>query len=331
MGQSQFVSRYTADAMVLAAQKLMDGDLVAFPTETVYGLGADATNEMAIAKIYAAKGRPADHPLIVHVHSMQAMGDWADEIPAFAIALARDFWPGPMTLILNRSKLAQDFITGGQNSVGIRVPDHVVALALLNAFHGLGGKGIAAPSANRFGHVSPTTAQAVKDELASFLNEQDQILDGGPCTVGVESTIIDCTGDVPKILRPGAITAEMITSSTGLEVASSADSNNLDDQSSEKIRVSGSLEAHYAPAAVVLLDQQPLAGQGFIAPATTATPDGVIRLASPTNDVEFAQTLYASLRKADELDLSHVVIEQPTGTGIAVAIRDRLMRAANGR
>jgi L-threonylcarbamoyladenylate synthase len=308
--------------MVLAAQKLMDGDLVAFPTETVYGLGADATNEMAIAKIYAAKGRPADHPLIVHVHSMAAMGDWADEIPAFAIALARDFWPGPMTLILNRSSLAQDFITGGQNSVGIRVPDHVVALALLSAFHGQGGKGIAAPSANRFGHVSPTTAQAVRDELGSYLNEQDQILDGGPCTVGVESTIIDCTSDVPKILRPGAITAEMITTSTGLEAL---------DSTGTLIRTSGLLDAHYAPAAQVLLDQQPLAGQGFIALATTTTPQDVIRLASPNNDVEFAQSLYASLRKADELGLSHVVIEQPTGSGIAVAIRDRLMRAANGR
>jgi L-threonylcarbamoyladenylate synthase len=308
--------------MVLAAQKLMDGDLVAFPTETVYGLGADATNQTAIAKIYAAKGRPADHPLIVHVHSMAAMGDWADEIPTFAIALARDFWPGPMTLILNRSSLAQDFITGGQNSVGIRVPDHVVALALLSAFHGLGGKGVAAPSANRFGHVSPTTAQAVKDELGSYLNEQDQILDGGPCAVGVESTIIDCTGDVPKILRPGAITAEMITASTGLEAL---------DSTGTLIRTSGSLDAHYAPAAQVLLDQQPLPGQGFIALVTTATPQDVIRLASPNNDVEFAQSLYASLRKADELGLSHVVIEQPTGSGIAVAIRDRLMRAANGR
>jgi L-threonylcarbamoyladenylate synthase len=328
MGQSQFVSKCTADAMVLAAQKLMDGHLVAFPTETVYGLGADATNERAIAKIYAAKGRPADHPLIVHVHSMQAMGDWAEEIPAFAITLARDFWPGPMTLIFKRSSLAQDFITGGQNSVGIRVPDHVVALALLNAFHGLGGKGVAAPSANRFGHVSPTTAQAVKEELGSYLNEQNQILDGGPCTVGVESTIIDCTGDVPKILRPGAITAEMITASTGLEVALSTDSSNSE---SEDIRVSGSLDAHYAPAALVLLDQQPLAGQGFIALATTTTPQDVIRLASPNNDVEFAQFLYASLRKADELGLSHVVIEQPIGSGIAIAIRDRLKRAAKGR
>jgi L-threonylcarbamoyladenylate synthase len=307
--------------MVLAAQKLMAGHLVAFPTETVYGLGADATSKEAVAKIYAAKGRPADHPLIVHVHSMQAIGDWAEEIPTFAIDLARDFWPGPMTLILNRSSLASDFITGGQNSVGIRVPDHVVALALLNAFHGLGGKGIAAPSANRFGHVSPTTAQAVKDELGSYLQEQDQIIDGGPCTVGVESTIIDCTGDRPKILRPGAITAEMITATTGLEVLDSVGT---------LIRTSGSLDAHYAPAAIVLLDQQPKAGQGFIALATTPTPKDVIRLASPNNDVEFAQILYASLRKADELGLSHVVIEQPTGSGIAVAIRDRLMRAANG-
>jgi L-threonylcarbamoyladenylate synthase len=308
--------------MVLAAQKLMAGHLVAFPTETVYGLGADATSKEAVAKIYAAKGRPADHPLIVHVHSMQAIGDWAEEIPTFAIDLARDFWPGPMTLILNRSSLASDFITGGQNSVGIRVPDHVVALALLNAFHGLGGKGIAAPSANRFGHVSPTTAQAVKDELGSYLQEQDQIIDGGPCTVGVESTIIDCTGNTPKILRPGAITAEMITASTGLEVLDSVGT---------LIRTSGSLDAHYAPAAIVLLDQQPKAGQGFIALATTPTPKDVIRLTSPNNDVEFAQTLYESLRKADELGLTHVVIEQPTGTGIAVAIRDRLMRAANGR
>jgi L-threonylcarbamoyladenylate synthase len=311
--------------MVLAAQKLKDGHLVAFPTETVYGLGADATNKTAVAQIYAAKGRPAEHPLIVHVHSMQAMGDWAEDIPTYAIDLARNFWPGPMTLILNRSSLAQDFITGGQNSVGIRVPDHVVALALLNAFYAIGGKGVAAPSANRFGHVSPTTAQAVKDEIGSYLQEQDQILDGGPCTVGVESTIIDCTGDMPKILRPGAITAEMISTSTGLDVADSADSN------TEKIRVSGSLEAHYAPAALVLLDQQPTTGQGFIALATTPTPKDVVRLASPNNDVEFAQNLYASLRKADELGLSHVVIEQPTGSGIAVAIRDRLMRAANGR
>jgi L-threonylcarbamoyladenylate synthase len=233
-----------------------------------------------------------------------------------------------MTLVLKRSPLAQDFITGGQDSVAVRVPDHVVALALLEAFNAAGGKGVVAPSANRFGHVSPTTAQAVSDELSHHLSADDQILDGGPCTVGVESTIIDCTGSSPTILRPGAITAQMIKESTGLDVVASADSNNA---GNENIRVSGSLEAHYAPAAQVLLDQTPQSGQGFIAMATTTTPVGVIRLASPNDDVEFAQSLYASLRKADELGLSHVVIEQPQGAGIAIAIRDRLMRAANGR
>jgi L-threonylcarbamoyladenylate synthase len=328
MSQSQFVSKCTVNALSIAAQSLNSGHLVAFPTETVYGLGANATDATAVAKIYAAKARPTDHPLIVHIHSIQAMGDWAEDIPAYAIALARDFWPGPMTLVLKRSPLAQDFITGGQDSVAVRVPDHVVALALLEAFNAVGGKGVVAPSANRFGHVSPTTAQAVSEELSNYLSVDDQILDGGPCAVGVESTIIDCTGDVPKILRPGAITAQMITESTGLEVVTPTDSSNA---AKENIRVSGSLEAHYAPAAKVLLDQTPTAGQGFIAIATTATPDGVIRLASPNNDVEFAQTLYASLRKADELGLSHVVIEQPQGTGIAIAIRDRLKRAANGR
>jgi L-threonylcarbamoyladenylate synthase len=328
MSQSQFVSKCTVDALSVAAKSLISGHLVAFPTETVYGLGANATDRGAVAKIYAAKARPTDHPLIVHIHSMQAMGDWAEDIPAYAIALARDFWPGPMTLVLKRSTLAQDFITGGQDSVAVRVPDHVVALALLEAFNAAGGKGVVAPSANRFGHVSPTTAQAVSEELSNYLSADDQILDGGPCTVGVESTIIDCTGSVPKILRPGAITAQMITESTVLDVAAPTESSN---ESNENIRVSGSLEAHYAPAAKVLLDQTPQAGQGFIAIATTATPEGVIRLASPNNDVEFAQSLYASLRKADELGLSHVVIEQPQGAGIAIAIRDRLMRAANGR
>jgi L-threonylcarbamoyladenylate synthase len=328
MSQSQFVSKCTVDALFEAAQSLLAGHLVAFPTETVYGLGANATDKAAVAKIYAAKARPTDHPLIVHIHSMQAMGDWAEDIPAYAIALARDFWPGPSTLVLKRSLLAQDFITGGQDSVAVRVPDHAVALALLEAFSAVGGKGVVAPSANRFGHVSPTTAQAVSDDLSSYLSTDDQILDGGRCAVGVESTIIDCTGDSPKILRPGAITAQMIKESTGLDVVTPTDSK---DKAKDKIRVSGSLEAHYAPAAKVLLDQPPQAGQGFIAIATTTTPEGVIRLASPNDDVEFAQSLYASLRKADELSLSHVVIEQPQGAGIAIAIRDRLMRAANGR
>ena len=323
MSQSQFESKCTVDALSVAAQSLMAGHLVAFPTETVYGLGANATDEAAVAKIYAAKARPTDHPLIVHIHSMQAMGDWAEDIPAYAIALARDFWPGPMTLVLKRSLLAQDFITGGQDSVAVRVPDHVVALALLEAFNTVGGKGVVAPSANRFGHVSPTTAQAVIDELSNYLSPDDLILDGGPCTVGVESTIIDCTGDAPKILRPGAITAQMITESTGLDVVGV-----VDGMDGSVIRVSGSLESHYAPVAIVVLDQSPRAGQGFIAMENVATPEGVLRLAAPKTHDEFARILYETLRKADELKLQLVVVAQPLGDGIAVAIRDRLMRAA---
>ena len=204
------MSKCSADVLSGAAANLLAGNLVAFPTETVYGLGADACNADAVARIYSVKGRPADHPLIVHVATIDAMGDWAAEVPEYAIALARDFWPGPMTLIMKRSSLAGDFVTGGQDTVGIRVPAHPVALGLLEAFALVGGRGVAAPSANRFGNVSPTTAQAVADELNDYLGEMDQILDGGACDVGVESTIIDCTGEVPRILRPGAVTVAMI-------------------------------------------------------------------------------------------------------------------------
>ena len=312
--------------MQKAAQTLLKGNLVAFPTETVYGLGADALNKQAIARVYQVKGRPEDHPLIVHIHSMQVMGQWVDDVPEYAIVLARNFWPGPMTLIFKRSSLAQDFITGGQDTVGIRVPNHTVALALLEAFHNLGGRGVAAPSANRFGHVSPTTAKAVSDELTQYLQPEDQIMDGGPCSVGVESTIIDCTGDVPRILRPGAITEEMIKESTGLSAIMTKNS-----EEPKNIRVSGSLEKHYAPAAKVLLDQTPVAGQGFIAPSRRVTPTGVTRLAAPKNADEFARDLYTALRKADELGLQEVVVEQPIGDGIAIAIRDRLLRASKGR
>jgi L-threonylcarbamoyladenylate synthase len=304
-----------------AAGVLMSGGLVAFPTETVYGLGADACNAAAVARIYSVKGRPADHPLIVHVASMDALGDWAADVPAYAIALARDYWPGPMTLVLVRSELAGDFITGGQDTVGVRVPNHPVALGLLEAFARAGGKGVAAPSANRFGNVSPTTAQAVSDELSDGLATSDVILDGGACAVGVESTIIDCTGDVPKILRPGAITEEMIEQSTGLDVF---------DADGVAIRVSGSLESHYSPIAKVVLDQSPVAGQGFIAMADVATAAGVIRLAAPTTHDEFARILYSALRAADEQGLSTVVVAQPGGNGIAIAIRDRLGRASFG-
>jgi len=305
-----------------AAGVLMNGGLVAFPTETVYGLGADACNASAVARIYSVKGRPTDHPLIVHVASMDALGDWADDVPAYAIALARDYWPGPMTLVVHRSSLAGDFITGGQDTVGVRVPNHPVALGLLEAFARAGGKGVAAPSANRFGNVSPTTAQAVSDELSDYLADGDLILDGGSCAVGVESTIVDCTGHVPKILRPGAITQEMIEHSTGLDVV---------DADGVAIRVSGSLESHYSPIAKLVLDQFPIVGQGFIAMADVASGAGVIRLASPTTHDEFARVLYSALRAADEQGLATVVVQQPQGDGIAIAIRDRLARAAKGR
>jgi L-threonylcarbamoyladenylate synthase len=312
--------------MADAAANLLAGGLVAFPTETVYGLGADACNADAVARIYSAKDRPADHPLIVHVASMDGLGDWADDVPGYAISLARDFWPGPMTLVVKRSGLAGDFVTGGQDTVGVRVPDHPVALGLLEAFVRAGGKGVAAPSANRFGNVSPTTAQAVSDELGDYLAEGDQIIDGGPCEVGVESTIIDCTGDAPKILRPGAITAQMIAESTGLEVVGQASDGATVD--SNAIRVSGSLEAHYAPAATVVLDQSPIAGQGFIAMADVVAGEGVVRLAAPKTHDEFARVLYSALRDADEQGIATVVVEQPMGDGIAVAIRDRLKRAS---
>jgi L-threonylcarbamoyladenylate synthase len=321
MSSGEFVSNCTADSLAQAAQLLKDGGLVALPTETVYGLGADATNADAVARIYKVKGRPADHPLIVHIHSMQSLGDWADEIPSYAISLARDFWPGPMTLVLKRSILAEDFVTGGQPTVGLRVPDHAVALALLSAFEKIGGKAIAAPSANRFGHVSPTTAQAVQEELGEFLEYGDQILDGGPSTVGVESTIIDCTTQAPRILRPGAITIQMIEESTGLKVSTIK----------TDIRVSGSLENHYAPSASVYLNRIPIAGEGFIALADIQNPDSVIRLASPKNVEEFARVMYSALRDADAKGLNSVVVAEPAGDGLALAIRDRLMRASKGR
>jgi L-threonylcarbamoyladenylate synthase len=321
MSTGQFVSRCTADAMTSAAASIKDGNLVAFPTETVYGLGADASQEKAVAKIYAAKGRPADHPLIVHISSMDGIGYWADEISEYAIALARAFWPGPMTLICKRSPEAKDFVTGGQDTVGLRVPDHVVALALLGAAKQIGVQGIAAPSANRFGHVSPTTADAVREELDQYLSADDIILDGGPSQVGVESTIIDCTGNNPHILRPGAITQAMIEEVTGLKVT---DTQN-------EIRVSGSLENHYAPQAMVVLDTTPQSGDGYIAMSDKPTPVGVIRLASPQSVEEYARILYASLRDGDSQKLTRICIAQPEGDGLAIAICDRLQRAARGR
>jgi L-threonylcarbamoyladenylate synthase len=304
------------------ALALKNGALIAFPTETVYGLGADASNEKAVARIYEVKGRPQDHPLILHIASIDDITYWATDISDYAMALARSFWPGPMTLIFKRSDKANDFVTGGQDTVGIRVPDHALALELLQECKKIGVHAIAAPSANRFGHVSPTTAAAVQEEIGAYLSVQDLILDGGPAQVGLESTIIDCTWDAPKILRPGAITQEMIEKATGIQVSEDTNSS---------IRVSGSLEKHYAPNAKVILDVLAIAGQGFIASADVATPHGVIRLASPANTDEYARTLYSALRDGDAQGLATIAIIQPSGDGLAIAIRDRLMRASKGR
>ena len=313
------ISNCTQSAITDAAKSLVSGNLVAFPTETVYGLGADASNESAVNKIYKAKGRPADHPLIVHISNINLLDKWAKDIPEYAIKLARSFWPGPMTLILPRTDLAKDFITGGQNNVGVRIPSQTLALALLSEFEKQGGFGVAAPSANRFGKVSPTTAKAVEAELGAFLDSKDLILDGGSCEVGVESTIIDCTTQTPIILRPGAITALMIKDATGIE----PDATNKVDT-----KASGLLESHYSPSAKVILDQIPKPGDGFIALSDIKTPEGVIRLASPKNNIEYAKLLYQALRSADEQQIKTVHAHLPTGDDIAQAIIDRLTKSS---
>jgi L-threonylcarbamoyladenylate synthase len=222
-----------------------------------------------------------------------------------------------MTLVLSRSHLAKDFITGGQESVGIRIPAHPLALQLLKEFHLQGGKGVAAPSANRFGEVSPTNAEAAQEEIGARLANDDLILDGGHCVVGIESTVIDCRGERPRILRPGAITEEMIFEATGCEV---------DDEPSS-LRVSGSLENHYVPRARVIVGNSTSPGAGFLALAKIPTPDGMIRLASPETVDEYGRIFYQSLRKADHQGLAMIVIVPPEGGGLAIAIRDRIEKA----
>lgn len=310
----------TEDQITQAAQALIDGHLVAFPTETVYGLGADASNASAVSRVYEVKGRPKDHPLIVHISSQNQMAHWTSEIPDYALELARTFWPGPMTLILPRSPLAKDFITGSQNSVGLRIPSHPLALKLLRKFESLGGKGIAAPSANRFGAVSPTTAEAVIQELGEYLKANDLLLDGYQSLVGIESSIIDCTKTVPCILRPGSITSEMIKAILNVDVSQVNSDGHL--------RTSGMHLSHYAPNAKVVIDAKIQPGDGLIALAAIPTPAKVIRLASPNGDEEFARDLYQALRKADSLGLERVSIILPKGEGLATAIRDRVVRAA---
>ena len=310
----------TGVAIKRAAKALKDGHLVAFPTETVYGLGADATNERAVRRIYSVKGRPANHPVIVHIPSIKSLEIWAEEIPTYALKLAKEFWPGPMTLILKRSSFVQDYITGGQENVGVRVPFHPVALKILGEFESIGGAGIAAPSANRFGAVSPTSAHAVEAELDFFLSPDDLILDGGQSSIGLESTIIDCTNAIPSILRPGAITSEMIEKMVG----------RISDSKVNVIKAPGLFKSHYSPKAKVKLGKHALPGDGFLALEFVPTPLGAHRLAAPINVDEYAKKLYVVLRLADELGIKTIVAMPPEGAGLAEAIRDRLNKASNG-
>jgi L-threonylcarbamoyladenylate synthase len=320
MSNSQFFSSYTADSIREAAAALKAGHLVAFPTETVYGLGADARNPEAVKRIYEVKGRPSDHPLIVHISAINQLEKWAKEIPECAIDLARAFWPGPMTLILKRTEIAQDFITGGQETVGLRVPSSPIALALIQEFERISDSAIAAPSANRFGQVSPTSSSDVREELSNYLCNFDMILEGDRSNIGIESTIIDCTTGAPQILRPGSISHEDVASISNLTL-----------RSVESLtRVSGNFESHYAPNARILLDIEPKEGQGFIAFDNFPTPPGVIRILSPNTNDDFARGLYSALRNADKIGLREIVVYQPEYSGIGIAIRDRLGKAAFG-
>ena len=310
--------------LIAAVEVLRAGGLVGLPTETVYGLGADASNDLAVRRIFAVKGRPSTHPLIVHVASVEHARTWALELTAAGEQLARAFWPGPLTLIVKRSARASDAVTGGQDTVGLRVPSHPLALELLRLFDG----GVAAPSANRFGKVSPTTAAHVKSELGA---EVDLILDGGPSQVGVESTIVDVTCDPPRLLRPGGISREAIEGVLGRALVLATHATD--------VRAPGMLDSHYAPRAGLWLV---LAGEVFaeaktrsergarvvvIAPADTRLPTGIQLLAVPPDEAGFARVLYAHLREADALgDL--ILAVPPPASGLGLAVRDRLQRAS---
>lgn len=322
MSNSQLFSNCTADSIREAAVALRAGYLVAFPTETVYGLGADASNEAAVNRIYEVKGRPKNHPLIVHLSSMKGLEIWAQEIPDYAFELATAHWPGPMTLILTRTQIAKNFVTGSQNTIGLRVPNNPDALDLLRHFENLGGLGIAAPSANRFGQVSPTSAEDVYEEIGKFLSKNDRIIVGGRSKVGIESTIIDARNVTPKILRPGAITNSMISASIKVPIEIDANTS---------IRVSGTLEKHYAPKAKVIVNELPKPGQAFMALSIIDTPTGVYRAASPLDVHEFARNLYSVMRRVDQIGFSELVIQIPAGNGIEEAIMDRISKAAMGR
>jgi L-threonylcarbamoyladenylate synthase len=258
--------------------------------------------------------------LIVHISSINQLNNWATEIPNYAIKLAQKFWPGPMTLILKKSKLVNDFISGGQESVGLRVPAQSIALNLLAEFEKIGGKGIAAPSANKFGAVSATTAEAVAKELGLYLQKNDLIVDGGMSDIGIESTIITCIEPKPIILRPGAISKKQIKKTINVAPIDLADSSNY--------KFSGNFKSHYAPKSKIIINGDINKGDGFIALQGVRTPKQCVRLASPKDEKEFAHVLYESFRKGDEMNLKRIFVELPQGKGIEIAIRDRVIKAA---
>jgi L-threonylcarbamoyladenylate synthase len=302
-----------------AAEILRRGGLVAFPTETVYGLGADASSKEAVARLYAAKRRPADHPVIVHFASAQAAFEWARDIPPAARQLAARFWPGPLTMILKRSARAGDFVTGGQDTVGLRVPAHAIAHEMLAAF----GGGVAAPSANRFGQISPTTAAHVREDLGK---DVDLVLDGGPSEVGIESTIVDLSGAQPVLLRPGAISAAMLEEALGAAIAAKQE---------DSPRHSGGLERHYAPKTPARLvpahelDREIARLQDRVAVLAFSRPDERVDywLRMPREPAAYAHKLYAALRELDSARCEMILIEAPPETPEWAGIRDRLLRA----
>ena len=336
---------HSAQAIATAAQALQDGDLVGLPTETVYGLAADASNPTAVAKIFAAKGRPSDHPLIVHVADASGVAHFASEVPAFAAQLIQAFWPGPLTLILPRRPEVGAQAAGGQDSIGLRCPSHPVAHALLLAARALGVHGVAAPSANQFGRVSPTTAAHVQGEFGEAL----LILDGGACAVGIESTLIDCTRGAPVLLRPGSISREQVQQVCGIKLLSKEELLTLD---APAPRASGMLESHYAPKARVrLMDAQALqtaldvlgsglpvsGGEGVATGPTIATyarallrtpSPQVLRRRMPDDAAATAQQLFAVLRELDDQGVKLIWIETPPDTTEWEGVRDRLQRAA---
>ncbi|WP_243878233.1 L-threonylcarbamoyladenylate synthase [Streptomyces sp. SUK 48] len=312
-----------------AAGVLRAGGLVALPTETVYGLGANAEDPAAVARIFQVKGRPPTHPLIVHIGHADLLDEWVEDVPAAARLLAEHLWPGPLTLVLRRGRRVPLEATGGLDTVAVRVPDHPVALALLDAF----GGGVTAPSANRFGSVSPTTTDHVRAELGDAV---DFVLEGGPCAVGVESTIVDVTGDTPSILRPGGVTREELEAVVG---------GPLDVPSSSRVRVPGQHPSHYAPRArVVLVEPEKVLAEAELAQESghrvgvflpSSSAGAVVKVHAvvpvPRSAAAYARELYGFLRGFDEQGCDLIFASLPAEEGLGLAIANRLRRAAGPR